>query len=339
MTGRTIVYLPNWLGDMVMAVPFLFSIRMGTKEEIWFCGKSKAIHLYNGLNLFDRFLPIEGKNVTDFYEAVTFLRKKNFKNGVILPHSFRAALLFFVGKVKERIGYEKNLRGILLSKKLKLKDEVEPTVEHYLRIADYLKIDRVTDTPILAVTEDEEMSFFESHDDIKPPYGVFTVGARYGPSKCWPEEYYAKLADMITKGLGLKIYILPDKDEEQKAKRIKDLCQYKENVEIRYLNLRDLKVCISQASFLVSNDTGPRHIGSALGIPTLVLLGPMDERYTRYPSSSTFVFNARVPCSPCNKRVCDRGHECMKKIQSEVVFEKIMEILNYGKPSWNSRAI
>ncbi len=46
------------------------------------------------------------------------------------------------------------------------------------------------------------------------------------------------------------------------------------------MNVRDLKVCLSRASFVVSNDTGPRHISAALSVPTIVLLGPMDDRYT-----------------------------------------------------------
>lgn len=333
MTGKTIVYLPNWLGDMVMAIPFLHSIRRHNRGELWFCGKTKAIHLYYGLNLFDRFLPIDGVRLQDMLEASSFLRRIGFETGIILPHSFRSALIFFLGGVKERIGYEKNLRGILLNRRLKLKKEVEPTVEHYLRIADFLKIEKTDKSPFLAVTEDEEESFFENHSDIRPPYGVFTVGAKYGPSKCWPEEHYAQLADMIIGQYGIKIYILPDRDEEKKAKRIRDMAHNKDKIEIRYLGLRDLKVCISKASFLVSNDTGPRHIGSALGIPTFVLLGPMDETYTKYPSPRTVTLNARVPCSPCNMKVCKKEHECMRSIEPNSVFDNIRGILAHGRSS------
>jgi len=331
VTGRTIVLLPNWLGDMVMAIPFLYSLRRSVSGELWFCGKQKAIHLYNGLNLFDRFLPLEGKEIWELLEVSFFLRKKDFELGIVLPHSFRSALTLFMGAVKERIGYEKNLRGILLSQRLKVETRVEPTVEHYLRIADFLGIKRMANAPFLAVTEDEERCFSDAYGEIVPPYCVFTVGAKYGPSKCWPEEYYAELADIIADEMGIQIYILPDGDEREKAERIKDMARKRDLIEIKYLNLRDLKVCISKASFLVSNDTGPRHIGSSLCVPTFVIAGPMDETYTRYPSSVTTVINSHVPCSPCNKKDCKRGQECMRKIEPKMVFEKIREFIGHGR--------
>ncbi len=331
MTGRTIVYLPNWLGDMVMAIPLLHSVRRQTDGELWFCGKTKAIHLYNGLDLFDRFFPIDKIGPLDMLRASSILRRIGFTTGIVLPHSFRAALLFFLAGVKRRIGYAKNFRGVILNGKLRAKREVEPTVEHYLKIADFLNLKRTCESPFLRVTEDEERRFFEINENLKVPYAVFSVGAKYGPSKCWPEEYFAKLADMIFEEYGMKVYILPDFDERKKAERIRDLSKKKDGIEIRYMGVRDLKVFISNACFLVSNDTGPRHIGSSLGVPTFVLIGPMDERYTEYPSDMTFKLKASVPCSPCNKRVCERGHECMKAIKPQMVFDKIKECLNLGR--------
>ncbi|MCS7280053.1 MAG: lipopolysaccharide heptosyltransferase II [Desulfobacterota bacterium] len=328
MIGRTIVYLPNWLGDMVMAIPFLYSLRRHRNDEIWYCGNIKAVHLYNGLDLFDRFFALHGKGVTDLLKAAADLREKSFSTGIILPHSFRSALLFFLARIKERIGYEKNGRGFLLTKRIKPKKRVEPTIEHYLKIADVLQIEKVLKNPILVVTQDEERSFFERHGELKIPYAVFTVGAKYGPSKCWPEEYYAALIDMLAISKTLWIYILPDFGEEEKVSRIIKKVKKPERVEVKYFNVRDLKVCISGASFLLTNDTGPRHIGSALGIPTIVLLGPMDETYTTYFSPHTFVMKSPVPCSPCNKRICDKEHECMRGIKPEDVFEKIEEILS-----------
>jgi len=91
--------------------------------------------------------------------------------------------------------------------------------------------------------------------------------------------------------------------------------------------VRDLKVCISRASFVVSNDTGPRHLSAALSIPTVVLLGPMDDRYTSYPSPCTHQMLKDVPCRPCNKKSCDREHECLAQVTPEEVFAKVEEII------------
>jgi ADP-heptose:LPS heptosyltransferase len=53
----------------------------------------------------------------------------------------------------------------------------------------------------------------------------------------------------------------------------------------------------------------------------------MDERYTAYPSTCTYTISADVPCRPCNKKKCDRDHECLKGIRPETVFTKLEEIL------------
>lgn len=327
MTGRTIVYLPNWLGDMVMAVPFLHALRSYVHGEIWCVGKPDAIHIYNGLELFDRFLPYDGKGVVSFFEIVGTLKGTDFKRSIVLPHSFRSALLFYNLRIKERIGYSKNGRGFMLTTKITEAHEPEPTVEHYLKIIDALGCKRSLDVPVLMVTEDEERRFDEVYTDMDKAYGVFIVDAHYGPSKCWPVEHFSTLADMITEKYGIKIYMVPAKDGEEVALKVKEGAKNKDCMEIKLFDMRDLKVCLSLASFVVSNDTGPRHISAALSIPTIVLLGPMDKRYTAYPSPYIYTIEKEISCRPCNKKACDRGHECLRGIEPKEVFKMVEEIL------------
>jgi heptosyltransferase-2 len=132
-------------------------------------------------------------------------------------------------------------------------------------------------------------------------------GAEYGSSKCWPVSHFARLADMIVSEYKMKVYILPGLKEEGIAKAIFETVSRKESVEIRSMAIRDLKVCLSKAEAVISNDTGPRHIAAALSVPTIVFLGPMDERYTSYNSPNTHQVVRDVPCRPCNKRRCDKG--------------------------------
>jgi heptosyltransferase-2 len=328
VTGKTIVYLPNWIGDMVMAVPFLESLRASVNDEIWGIGKSNAIHIYNGLNLLDRYIPLDKKDIVSFFDAVSFLKKTEFKRGILLPHSFRSALLFYMAGIKERIGYARNKRGFMLTKHAPETLTLESTTRHYMRIIDMLGGRRTeNETPLLSVTQDEELRYYEQYTDLDKPYIVFVIGAQYGSSKCWPPVYFSELADMIVQRLEMMVYLLPGKDEKGLARDVLDGSIQKEGIEIMDMDVRDLKVCLSRASLVVSNDTGPRHISAALSVPTVVLLGPMDARYTDYPSAYTHLISADIPCRPCNRRVCDRDHGCMKQITPETVFRKLEEIL------------
>lgn len=329
MIGRTIVYLPNWIGDMVMATPFLRSLRRSLDGELWAIGKSKGMHIYNGLDLFDRYIPNDDKSFVGFLDTISHLRAVGFERGIVLPHSFRSALLFFSGAVKERVGYARNKRGFMLTKAAPETAELEPTVEHYLRLVDLLEGTRSDNAPLLYVTEDEERKFDEKHMDIQGGFVAFIIGAQYGSSKRWPDSHFSELADLVTIRLQKRVYILPGgKDEKAIAEKVQQGATNKGDVEVKDLDIRDLKVCLSRASLVVTNDTGPRHISVALGRPTVVLIGPMDERYTVYPAASSTTITKDVPCRPCNKKRCDGDHACMKGITPTQVFDKIREILS-----------
>jgi len=327
VTGRTIVYLPNWLGDMVMATPFLHSLRAHIKEELWAIGKNKALQLYSGNDLFDRFIPYDNKGLVPFLDTVSFIRTLNFKNGIVLPHSFRSALLFFAGNVVRRIGYARNQRGFMITSRVEEKIRPEPTVEHYLKIIDAMGGTRVLKTPFLKVTPEEDEKYDEKYMDLSSPYVVFITGAQYGPSKRWPDLYFSELANMIVKELNINVYLLPGFGEEELAQKIYQGVEQKDRVVIKSMDIMELKVCLSRAAAVVSNDTGPRHISAALSVPTIVLLGPMDEQYTCYPSPCTHVFSKDVTCKPCNKKRCDKNHVCLTSITPDEVFQKLEEIL------------
>jgi heptosyltransferase-2 len=313
---------------MVMATPLLCSLRQSEEGELWAVGKASAIHLYNGLNLFDRFIPYDGRSGVGFLDTVSNVKELSFERGIVLPHSFRSALLFFLGAVRTRIGYARNGRGFMLTEKVgEAAVAPEPTVEHYLRILDALGVSRTMESPKLGITDDEERRFDERFIDVGGDYGVFIVGAEYGPSKRWPESYFSQLADMIVENLPVRIYLLPGKGEEAIAMQVVEGAKHKDRIELKAMGMRELKVCLARAAFVVSNDTGPRHIAAALSVPTLTLLGPMDDRYTSYRSDSTYCLSADVACRPCNKRKCGADHECMKDIAPEEVFRKIQEVV------------
>ncbi|MEN6615291.1 MAG: glycosyltransferase family 9 protein [Syntrophorhabdus sp.] len=310
-----------------MAVPFLHALRKNLKGEIWAIGKDSAIHLYNGLELFDRFVPIGNGGYSLFVDTAAKLKKVGFSRAIALPHSFRSALFFCNLRVREIIGYPRNKRGFILSLKVKEGPGLESTVEHYLKIADALNVPRSKESPVLTVTPDEESKFDQEFSAIRKPYAVMVAGAQFGPSKCWPVEYFSELADDCISRYGMNVYMLPGKNETAIANEIYGGIKNKDSAHILSMNIRDMKVCLSRAACVVTNDTGPRHISAALSVPTVVFAGPMDEKYTSYKSPNTYVISRNVSCRPCNKKKCDRGHECMREIKPEEVTRMLGDIL------------
>lgn len=315
---------------MIMATPFLRSLRDSLHGELWAVGKSKALHLYSGDHLFDRFIPYDDKGVIPFLDTVNLIRAGKFERGLIMPHSFRSALLFRAGNVTQRIGYDRNHRGFMLTTKVEETTRPEPTVEHYLKMIDAIGGKRTCETPALMITDDEEKRFDEKFMDMASPYVVFITGAQYGPSKRWPERHFSDLADRIVENLDMSVYLCPGFGEEEHARKIRQGSVNKDRVVIRSMDIRELKVCMSRARAVVSNDTGPRHIASALSVPCLVLLGPMDEQYTLYSSPCTRVIWKDVPCRPCNRKKCERNHGCLTTLMPDEVFHTLEEMLEVG---------
>lgn len=213
---------------------------------------------------------------------------------------------------------------------LKIQEEgagPESTVEHYLKIIDALDGNRSLNAPLLLVADDEEQKFDKKFINISKPYGVFITGAQYGSSKCWPPEHFSELANKIIEKYDMKIYLLPGKNEEETTHKIVEGIREKDSVEVKSINVMELKVCLSRSAFVVSNDTGPRHISAALSVPTVVLLGPMDDRYTDYPSPCTYKISKDIACRPCNKKACGSEHECLTGIRPDEVLNIIGGII------------
>ena len=123
-----------------------------------------------------------------------------------MPHSFRSAILFFVGNVVERIGYSRNHRGFMLTSRVE--EKVDLLLLTCLKLIDAMGGTRVLESPVLNVTEDEDEKFDEKYMDMRSPFVVLITGAQYGPSKRWPDSYFSELADRIVKDLNMSVNIL-----------------------------------------------------------------------------------------------------------------------------------
>jgi ADP-heptose:LPS heptosyltransferase len=81
------------------------------------------------------------------------------------------------------------------------------------------------------------------------------------------------------------------------------------------------------AAAMVTNDTGPMHVASSLGIPTITWYGAANEDEIAPPSPNTTILNARVPCSPCVKESCAHGLICLTGITPDMVMAALKQKL------------
>ena len=178
--------------------------------------------------------------------------------------------------------------------------------------------------------DEEAERIFDRHGiDKKDTVVGINPGAKFGSSKCWPPEYFAKIADMVTEKFGSKVVIFAGPGEDEIARKIESLCQRGIiNTAPDKISLSLLKPMIRRCRLLVTNDTGPRHYATAFKVPAIVIMGPTNPAYTEYGLDMTTILRADADCSPCHRHVCNSDHRCMTSISPEMVFKEVEKILD-----------
>jgi heptosyltransferase-2 len=90
-------------------------------------------------------------------------------------------------------------------------------------------------------------------------------------------------------------------------------------------SLRELMALIQIGDLLITNDSGPMHMGAALETPLVALFGSTDPMLTGPYGHLTQVMQKKVACSPCFKRTCPIDFRCMRQITPEEVLQRAMQ--------------
>ena len=337
-----LVYCPNWVGDVVMATPTFYCLRKNYPEaKIIGIIRNYAKGVIEDSPWFDQILGCDDKTTKGFFKLVQTIRSLNTDIAIILPSSFRSTLIVRLGGVKEIFGYRRNHRSMLLSggpKPIYSENGILPVpmVDYYLEICRWLDLE-IPDVikPTLFLSD----SLKEKGNQLLDRYGInsddmvigMNPGAKFGSSKCWPPEYFARLAELFVKRWDCKMLLFVGPGEDEIAKSIMETSNAAiVNTGPDKVDLALLKYLIKRCQLLVTNDTGPRHYAVAFNIPVVVIMGPTDPRYTAANLDKTLVIRQELDCSPCHKKKCPRDHDCMSMIKPETVFEGSEGLLEGG---------
>ncbi|UCF85323.1 MAG: lipopolysaccharide heptosyltransferase II [Desulfobacteraceae bacterium] len=316
-----------------MATPTFYCLRKNYPEaKIIGVIRNYAKGVIEDSPWFDQIIGCDDKTTSGLHKLVHTIRGLNTDSAIILPSSFRSTLIVRFSGVKEIFGYRRNHRSILLSggpKPIYSENGILPVpmVNYYLEICRWLDLE-IPDVikPSLFLSD----SLKEKGNQLLDRYGIksddmvigMNPGAKFGSSKCWSPEYFARLAELFVKRWDCKMLLFVGPGEDEIAKSIMETSNAAiVNTGPDKVDLALLKPLIKRCQLLVTNDTGPRHYAVAFNIPVVVIMGPTDPRYTATNLDKTFVIRQELECSPCHKKKCPHDHECMSMIKPETVFE------------------
>src|SRR5512132_1049641 len=337
-----LVRATNWLGDAVMTTPALAAVRQGFPDaRIVLLARPPVAELFrhhpdvDEVMVYD--LPGRHDGALGRLRLAGELRRRRFDGALLLQNAFDAALIAFLGRIPERAGYPTDGRRILLTLPVPLTPAIleRYEVEYYLCLLDGLGIPRPVPASLkLVVTEEEREAMATRLASLGIERGapVVTInpGAAYGSSKRWYPDRFAAVAETLSGEWNARVVIVGSTAEAALAGEIEAAMRTPPVNLAGRTTVRELMALLSLSSFLVTNDSGPMHIGAALGVPLVAIFGPTDWRRTSPWTSLAEVVRVEIDCSPCRRRTCDRGHECMLGVTPEMVVDAARQLLPEG---------
>jgi heptosyltransferase-2 len=320
---KIIIRTPNWLGDLMMSTAFIYCV---LKE---YPDSQVDLIVKKGFEVIP--LPHRGEIIAfdkSKEKAAVFgkkLRKNNYDLFYVLPPSFSAALMAYQSRAIDRIGYQSSFRGWLFThaKYYQKKHRNQHLIQEYLQLVNrsYVKNDF---HPKLDISEEwvqnqlKDVSF-----DLPEKFIAFAPSAIYGPAKKWPAQHFHDLAKILIEKEDLEVIVLGAKDDIQLGEDVKQ-----GNSKIHNLcgktSLPQLFAILTNATSLVSNDSGVMHVGTALQIPQVAIFGSSEITWTGPENPKAQTISMGLRCAPCFQRKCKYGHyDCLVKITPEMVFQKI----------------
>ena len=326
----------NWIGDVIFSTPFIKAVRLKYPDSYIACLlHPRCVDILKDNPRVDEIIVYdeEGihKGLIGKLKLIIFLRKKKFDIAFLLHRSFTKALITFLAKAKERIGYPTKKRGIFLTIPVEISDEEVHKVEYFLNLARACGIDTRDTTYEFFIKDSDRQKVrqFLSGNNIgdKDTLAVLCPGGNW-EMKRWPKENFALLADMLMERLGAKIVISGAKKDIALAESIKGMMRHIPVISCGRTTLKELGALLERANMVVANDTGPMHLAVAMKTNVIALFGPTSPRLTGpYGQGHYHVMCKNEECDvPCYDLTCI-DNRCMAAISVEDVFREAEEML------------
>jgi len=313
----------NWLGDAVMSLPTLKSLKiMMPRSRVIVLTKPAFADLYRGAPEVDEVVSHERGGMSVWVRTVKELKKRKFDAALVLPRSFSAAFLAWSVRVPRRIGYADGARTKLLTETPAPLDR-RHRVYHYHHLLSAFGEPPAVQAPRIQLPADARAWAEEKLPD--GPWIGFNPGATYGAAKQWFPDRFIELGKKLSRRGKLVIVGGPAEADlgDTVAKGVGGI-----SIAGR-TTVMQLSAAIARCSLFVTNDTGPMHVADAVGTPMVAIFGPTDWIVTPPFGKSHTIVRHDIECSPCLKRVCPLGHhDCMKKVDVVQVLKACEERLS-----------
>ncbi|WP_392565747.1 ADP-heptose--LPS heptosyltransferase RfaF [Utexia brackfieldae] len=340
---KTLVIGPSWVGDMMMSQGLYRTLKQLHPDiEIDVMAPAWCRPLLNKMpevaHAID--LPIGHGELAigARYQLGKQLRSAAYDQAIVLPNSFKSALVPFFAQIPKRTGWKGEMRyGLLNDRRTLNKQAFSLMIERYIALAyPASQIKQASDLPKPLLSPKLSIDKYEMSKTLvefdlqsKLPLIGFCPGAEFGPAKRWPDYHYAALADMLV-DQGSHIVILGSAKDREIGEKICQLMHHGEYcINLAGTTSLDQAVNIlANCKAVVSNDSGLMHIAAALDKPLVALYGPSSPDFTPPLSDKAEVIRLIDGYFKIRKGDSEQGyHQSLIDIKPELAFERLLKIL------------
>ena len=338
---KTLVISPSWVGDCMLMQPMLMRLgqrhpgcRIDVLAPPW---TEKLLRAMPEIHeVIANPFPHGALQLAARYRLGKQLRAARYDQAIVLPNSWKSALVPFFAHIPLRTGFIGESRHVLLNDARRLdKQKLPLMVERFAQLAESAQgeIPRPLANPQLVIDAAQRDAALHKLDTknlcpgirltLDQPVAVFCPGAEYGPAKRWPAAYYANIAQRLRQH-GYAIWLIGSAKDQPVADEINQFADGQCIDLCGSTDLGDAIALLACARLVISNDSGLMHLAAALGKPMLALFGSSSPQFTPPLSAQAQIIKLDIECSPCFKRECPLGHfNCMMQLTPDLVWEEL----------------
>ena len=338
-----LIRAPNWLGDAVMAMPAVESIRKAhPTARIAVLARPRLAAIY-GPPLVDEVIRCtvdpDWKKWGSRWRLATQLRSRRFDAAILLPNSFDSALVARLAGIPTRIGYAVKRRGWLLTDPVPAPSPgAIPSHQRYYYLEMLRRAGILQTLPECSEVHLHDAARRREAGRRRLP-GVWigvAPGSANGQAKRWLPDRFAAAAASAAATLGAAIAIFGSPEDRGVCEQVTTLIGER-GVEARnFGGATDLDAfleLVAACTACLTNDSGSMHVAAALGVPTVAVFGPTAPEATGPVGRYASIVREAVSCSPCLLHECPIDHGCMQSVTADRVAAEIVRLASLARQS------
>lgn len=325
----TLIVGPSWVGDMVMAQALFKRL---TAEEparaLDVLAPAWSLPIVARMPEIRRGIAAETGHgeigLAKRWRIARSLKGEGYERAIVLPRSFKSALIPWLAGIPQRTGFRGESRfGLINDVRAFDRAVLDQTAKRFVALGPGSGQPLPTvPHPRLSIDFERQHALIESLMlDTQIPVVAMMPGAEYGPAKCWPLDYFAELARRLHHS-GYAIWVMGSEKDRRSGDYI---AEHSPAINVcGKTSLADVIDLLGAAEQAVSNDSGLMHVAAAVGVHVHAIYGSSSPRFTPPLTDTHDVHYLDLDCSPCFERECPLGHlNCLRELLPETVLKHV----------------